>query len=145
MGGVYSINVQEINDAPIAYADSMAYEEVKVHTIILTGSDVEDDALTCYVTSLPSVLLEGERQSVGLLTYEDGTVINSVPAAVPAASFSNTTGLVSFRLLYTPQLIQGRTTYLVEFEFVMRQSNPDLTSVVAEYSIIIGGEQGADV
>jgi hypothetical protein len=49
-----SINVTPVNDAPVAYDQSVTVDENKAKAIILTGSDKEDDPLTWIITSAPS-------------------------------------------------------------------------------------------
>src|SRR5437868_12000487 len=69
-----SITIAPVNDAPAANADSVATNEDTAKAIVLTGSDVDGDALTYTLASNPS----------------HGTLIGTAPNVTytPAANYN---------------------------------------------------------
>jgi len=90
------ITVTPVNDAPTAHPSVYQIDERQTLPLVLVGTDVDGDELTCAVTTLPAA---------GALTFQDGTAIAaqvSFPASTP--------------LRYAPP---GNSDTTVEFTFTV--------------------------
>lgn len=81
--GVVTVNVDDVNDAPVATDQTVQTDEDTEVAITLTGTDTENDPLTFRITSLPTD---------GQLFQENGTPIDAADTDV-----TSPTGVVRFR------------------------------------------------